>query len=176
MVHTKSNDCYTNVFGCEPQVNIILLEFRSGWLSVSSSPIALASSSKIITDRDFRDLSFERISFLLYLCSNRRSPSGLRELKLITSLSLYAVAKVAAQVGCVNWNFYICVTRVWFSIVAAQVGCVNWNLSLVVWLWHACRSQPKWAAWIETFIPSVLLFISWSQPKWAAWIETLCLI
>lgn len=30
MVHTKSNDCYTNVFGCEPQVNIILLEFRSG--------------------------------------------------------------------------------------------------------------------------------------------------
>ena len=31
---------------------------------------------------DFRDLSFERISFLLYLCSNRRSPLGLRELKL----------------------------------------------------------------------------------------------
>ena len=30
---------------------------------------------------DFRDLSFERISFLLYLCSNRRSPLGLRELK-----------------------------------------------------------------------------------------------
>lgn len=29
MVHTKSNDCYTNVFGCDPQVNIILLEFRS---------------------------------------------------------------------------------------------------------------------------------------------------
>lgn len=81
MVHTKSNDCYTNIFGCESQVNIILLEFRSGWLSVSSSPIALSSSSKIITDRDFRDLSFERISFLLYLCSNRRSPLGLRELK-----------------------------------------------------------------------------------------------
>lgn len=81
MVHTKSNDCYTNVFGCESQVNIILLEFRSGWLSVSSSSIALSSSSKIITDRDFRDLSFERISFLLYLCSNRRSPLGLRELK-----------------------------------------------------------------------------------------------
>ena len=32
---------------------------------------------------DFRDLSFERISFLLYLCSNRRSPLGLRELKLV---------------------------------------------------------------------------------------------
>ena len=30
MEHIKSNDCYTNVFGCEPQVNIILLEFRSG--------------------------------------------------------------------------------------------------------------------------------------------------
>ena len=30
MVHTKSNDCYTNIFGCESQVNIILLEFRSG--------------------------------------------------------------------------------------------------------------------------------------------------
>ena len=32
---------------------------------------------------DFRDLSFERISFLLYLCSNRRSPLGLRELKQV---------------------------------------------------------------------------------------------
>ena len=30
MVHIKSNDCYTNICGCEPQVNIILLEFRSG--------------------------------------------------------------------------------------------------------------------------------------------------
>ena len=85
MVHTKSNDCYTNIFGCESQVNIILLEFRSGWLSVSFSSIALSSSSKIITNRDFRDLSFERISFLLYLCSNRRSPLGLRELKLLLS-------------------------------------------------------------------------------------------
>lgn len=35
---------------------------------------------------DFRDLYFERISFLLYLCSNRRSPLGLRELKLVRKL------------------------------------------------------------------------------------------
>ena len=153
MVHTKSNDCYTNVFGCEPQVNIILLEFRSGWLSVSSSSIALSSTSIIITNRDFRDLSFERISFLLYLCSNRRSPLGLRELKLNTSMSgevivypasqpawaawietqRYGVdrscADVAARLGCVNWNRDHGNVHVHIQ-VAARLGCVNWNVSL----------------------------------------------
>ena len=50
---------------------------------------------------DFRDLSFERISFLLYLCSNRRSPLGLRELKQGFS-SISPKEKVVALLGCVN--------------------------------------------------------------------------
>ena len=126
MEHTKSNDCYTNMFGCESQVNIILLEFRSGWLSVSSSLTALASSSKIITNMDFRDLSFERISFLLYLCSNRRSPLGLRELKLRLHARVVVAPSVAARLGCVNWNqSYQKSLR--GALVAARLGCVNWN-------------------------------------------------
>ena len=51
---------------------------------------------------DFRDLSFERISFLLYLCSNRRSPLGLRELKLDLLASIISPFPVAARLGCVN--------------------------------------------------------------------------
>ena len=124
MVHTKSNDCYTNVFGCESQVNIILLEFRSGWLSVSSSSTALASSSKIITDRDFRDLSFERISFLLYLCSNRRSPLGLRELKHRDLHNRHTV-----WLSQPAWAAWIETKRLGDHdvslLVAARLGCVN---------------------------------------------------
>ena len=150
MEHTKPNDCYTNIFACEPQVNIILLEFRSAWLSVDYTSIALFSSSKIITDRDFRDLSFERISFLLYLCSNRRSPLGLRELKLSDclfcthwilksqpawaawietshNLSLSWREIVAARLGCVNWNTMLRKAALALG-VAARLGCVNWNL------------------------------------------------
>ena len=51
---------------------------------------------------DFRDLSFERISFLLYLCSNRRSPLGLRELKLRLHARVVVAPSVAARLGCVN--------------------------------------------------------------------------
>ena len=149
MVHTKSNDCYTNIFGCESQVNIILLEFRSGWLSVSFSSIALSSSSKIITNRDFRDLSFERISFLLYLCSNRRSPLGLRELKLLLSSKylLYDMSQptwaawIETEVGDICDIRILCrsplglrelklMRRVMMGtivLVAARLGCVNWN-------------------------------------------------
>ena len=51
---------------------------------------------------DFRDLSFERISFLLYLCSNRRSPLGLRELKHCFVVLMSNNSIVAARLGCVN--------------------------------------------------------------------------
>lgn len=51
---------------------------------------------------DFRDLSFERISFLLYLCSNRRSPLGLRELKPRAVVVRKVLTQIAARLGCVN--------------------------------------------------------------------------
>ena len=172
MEHTKPNDCYTNIFGCESQVNIILLEFRSGWLSVSSSLTALSSSSKIITDRDFRDLSFERISFLLYLCSNRRSPLGLRELKLGFLLHWWWWEQVAARLGCVNWNI-------------AFVGCANLGESrspLGLRELKPSMTSKKDSAvgrsplglrelkhLLSQHAPPIQ---SESQPAWAAWIET----
>ncbi len=172
MEHTKPNDCYTNIFGCESQVNIILLEFRSGWLSVSSSLTALASSSKIITNMDFRDLSFEWISFLLYLCSNRRSPLGLRELKQVDpsqfnkpiGRSPLGLRELKRLIGC---NYF------WWRWVAARLGCVNWNIDNDGAGVESVLSQPAWAAWIETpyFLPCLIQDTK-SQPAWAAWIET----
>ena len=174
MEHTKPNDCYTNIFGCESQVNIILLEFRSGWLSVSSSLTALASSSKIITNMDFRDLSFEWISFLLYLCSNRRSPLGLRELKQVDpsqfnkpiGRSPLGLRELKRLIGC---NYF------WWRWVAARLGCVNWNTAPPsAFCTHVGRSplglrELKLCANVGAF-PQIS-----SQPAWAAWIETIYL-
>ena len=153
-------------------MNIILLEFRSGWLSVSFSSIALSSSSKIITNRDFRDLSFERISFLLYLCSNRRSPLGLRELKPefadlgqqpIWSRSPLGLRELKHRSRGAN-------PQIWQ--VAARLGCVNWNTPLIIGL----RSQPSRSPLgLRELKPSLhaVQTPAWeSQPAWAAWIET----
>ena len=153
-------------------MNIILLEFRSGWLSVSFSSIALSSSSKIITNRDFRDLSFERISFLLYLCSNRRSPLGLRELKPefadlgqqpIWSRSPLGLRELKhppynrlalaakSQPAWAAWIETIPARCANTCLrVAARLGCVNWNSSTLQKLENQALSQPAWAAWIET--------------------------
>ena len=142
---------------------------------------------------DFRDLSFERISFLLYLCSNRRSSLGLRELKHcfryfrfmyscrsplgLRELKLY-LAQVAEEVvqsqpAWAAWiekqpaHYAVCVSPRRSPLglrelkqrlrqgharcqVAARLGCVNWNKTVPICLFSPTRSQPAWAAWIET--------------------------
>ena len=152
-------------------MNIILLEFRSGWLSVSSSSTALASSSKIITDRDFRDLSFERISFLLYLCSNRRSPLGLRELKLDMMAANHQ--RIKSQPAWAAWieTFWTWLFHVLFAC-RSPLGLRELKLESEKKSSPTEESQPAWAAWIETDMSLATPSINRSQPAWAAWIET----
>ena len=108
-----------------------------------------------------------------YALRTCRSPFGLRELKRQDQHNNLDWQQVAARLGCVNWNKSRYAGRV-FVTVAARLGCVNWNVNLTGYTYKDLKSQPAWAAWIETYHLCINVCITPSQPAWAAWTETVC--